>query len=329
MLGMKFILDQAGDANMPVVILIGLGSNFGGHNGDTLLERYITGISQRTGIVCVAAAGNEGNMRHHAEGVLPAQGATDTIPINMRENIRNVAFHVTSETYDRIAVEVVSPAGSTTGRLAARGETPYENSLPLGDSTVTVRYYEGSSNVALISIQNPTPGIWNVLLHGDSILNGGYHAWLPLTGVVNPGVEFLKPSPNCTVVMPATAERVICVGAYSSAETSLFVSSSWGPTARPRMAPDFVAPGVNVKGVYPSGYGAMTGTSAAAAVTAGACAMLLEWGIVNGKDRSIGQEKIRALLISGSTRKENITFPNPQWGFGTLNLLNVFGALRG
>jgi subtilisin family serine protease len=201
--------------------------------------------------------------------------------------------------------------------------------LPFEDSTVTVRYYEGASNVALIAIQNPTPGIWNVLLHGDSVLDGAYHAWLPLTGVVSPGVEFLKPSPNYTVVMPATAERVICVGAYSPEETSLYVSSSWGPTARPRIAPDFVAAGVNVKGVYPAGYGTMTGTSAAAAVAAGACAMLLEWGIVGGKDRSMGQERIRALLINGCTRRENITFPNPQWGFGTINLLNVFGALGG
>jgi subtilisin family serine protease len=314
---------------MPVVILIGMGSTFGGHNGDTLLERYISGLAQRTGIACVAAAGNEGNMRHHAEGKIPAQGATDTIPINMRENIRNVAFHVSSEVYDKIAVEVVSPAGGTTGRLTVRPGAPYEQRLPFEDSTITVRYYEGASNVALIAIQNPTPGIWNVLLHGDSILDGSYHVWLPLTGVVNPGVEFLKPSPNYTVVMPATAERVICVGAYSFADTSLYVSSSWGPTARPRMAPDFVAPGVGVKGVYPTGYGTMTGTSAAAAVTAGACAMLLEWGIVDRKDRSITQERIRALIISGCTRRENITFPNPQWGFGTLNMLNVFGSLRG
>lgn len=48
----------------------------------------------------------------------------------------------------------------------------------------------------------------------------------------------------------------------------------------PRMAPDLVAPGVNVGGIFPSGYGTKTGTSVAAAITAGASALLLEWGIV-------------------------------------------------
>jgi hypothetical protein len=50
---------------------------------------------------------------------------------------------------------------------------------------------------------------------------------------------------------------------------------------------------------------------------------------VNGKDRAMGQERIRAMLINGWTRRDNITFPNPQWGFGTLNLYNVFGMIRG
>jgi hypothetical protein len=89
-----------------------------------------------------------------------------------------------------------------------------------------------------------------------------------------------------------------------------------------------MAPGVEVKGVYPTGYGAMSGTSVAAALTAGACAQLLEWGIVRKNDATMDQDSVKSLIISGCSRKENITFPNPQWGFGVLNLINVFDFLK-
>lgn len=51
----------------------------------------------------------------------------------------------------------------------------------------------------------------------------------------------------------------------------------------PIMAPDLAAPGVNVGGYYPTGYGVMTGTSISTAITAGACALMMQWGIVDEK----------------------------------------------
>jgi len=94
------------------------------------------------------------------------------------------------------------------------------------------------------------------------------------------------------------------------------------------MAPDFVAPGVNVKGVYPTGYGTMTGTSAAAAVASGACALLLQRDIVKGNEPSMSMDRVNSLLISGCKRQENIKYPNTQWGFGMLNLFNSFEFLK-
>ena len=95
------------------------------------------------------------------------------------------------------------------------------------------------------------------------------------------------------------------------------------------MAPDILAPGVDVGGYYPTGYGTMSGSSVAAAITAGACALMLQWGIVDKNDVSLSTFQIRAYLIRGCNRKDTIKYPNTQWGYGTLNLLQTFQEMRG
>ncbi|MPN27027.1 hypothetical protein SDC9_174454 [bioreactor metagenome] len=94
------------------------------------------------------------------------------------------------------------------------------------------------------------------------------------------------------------------------------------------MAPDLVAPGVNVKGIYPTGVGTKTGTSVAAAITAGAAALLFEWGIIQGNIPSMDGDLIRTFFISGATREENMLYPKTKWGYGRLNLYGSFAVIR-
>ncbi len=326
MLGIKFILDRAGELNRPLVLCIGLGSNYGSHAGDTFLENYLSSITQQVGIVVVAAAGNESNKKHHAEGKISKTGDKTELNINIGSNIDTVTFSIWNAAYDKISVEVISPIGETTSRVPVRYDSVYENELTLSNSIISIRYHTNSYNVAMVTITNPTIGIWNVNLFGDSIIDGTYHAWMPISSSL--AVEFLKPTPNATIVIPATSPGVICCGAYSNFDNSLYISSSWGPTREPRMKPDFVAPGVNVRGIYPTGFGEMTGTSAAAAITAGACALLLQWALVNKNEPALDQGRVRALLINGCVREESISYPNSQWGYGKLNLFNVFDFLK-
>jgi subtilisin family serine protease len=120
----------------------------------------------------------------------------------------------------------------------------------------------------------------------------------------------------------------ICCGAYDSRNNTIYPDSSWGPTLLPSNSPDFVAPGVDVGGYYPGGYGTMSGTSAATAITAGAGALLLEWGIIEKNDLSLATNQIRAYLIRGCNRSDVIRYPDPKWGYGTLNLLRTFQMMR-
>ena len=327
-LGLKFVLDRTEALNLPVVMCITLGSNSSGHDGNTLLEDYISFVSQRAGYVFICAAGNESNARHHSQGTLERMGATETFSINVGRQDESFSLSVYGPAYDKISASIISPTGEVIARLPFKVGLKYTEKLIFEDTSITIEYYKGVNNQIWIGFRNATQGIWDVTLFGDSIVSGEYFVWLPITGQVSPYVELLKPVPEYTIVYPAAALRSVACGAYNSNDNSLFVSSSWGPTRLPRMAPDIVAPGVNVAGIYPTGPGTKTGTSVAAAITAGAAALLLEWAIVQGNIPAMDGDLIRTFLISGATRDENMVFPNIKWGYGKLNLFGSFSVIR-
>ena len=88
-----------------------------------------------------------------------------------------------------------------------------------------------------------------------------------------------------------------------------------------KFSPDFAAPGVNVQGVSKNGFTEMSGTSVSAAITTGAAALLMQWGIVEKNFLALTGNRLRLILIRGCDRDANRNYPNPQWGYGTLNLL--------
>ena len=328
MLGMKYILDASDKFNMPIVMCIGMGTNDGAHDGSTLIEEYISFVSQRVGYAFVTAVGNEANAKHHTQGKIPATRAADRISIKVGEQGASFTVIIHSPGYDKISAGVTSPTGEAVSRVSFQSGLEYSNQLILENTNITLRYFRDNNNNVIVSFKNATQGIWNIILYGDLIINGEYWAWLPITGQISPTVEFLRPTPEYTTVIPSTALRAIKCGAYNSKDQSLLVSSSWGPTRLFRFAPDFVAPGVDVKGIYPTGYGTMTGTSVAAAITTGLTALLFEWGIVNGNKTAMDSDLIRSYLISGCQRESNLAYPNIQWGFGKVNLYGTFEVIK-
>lgn len=324
LLGLDYIVKKARRRNLPLVLCIGMGSNQGTHDGNSVLEEYISFISKLPGCAVVTAAGNESNAKHHTYDVIPRTGGTKAISVRVGTGKTSFAMTILGSPYDKISIGITSPTGEVIHRIPYRMNLHTTEQLTFERTKITIGYYKDVASLIFITLEDAKEGIWEIVLYGDSIVSGEFHAYLPITGQVSPFVEFMKPVPANTIVFPATSLRSITCGAYNSEDNSLFVSSSWGPTLLPRMAPDLVAPGVNIGGIYPSGFGSMTGTSAAAAITAGAAAILMEWGIVQGYLKAMDGDMIRILLGSGCTREEGIIYPNSRWGYGKLNLLGTF-----
>lgn len=328
MLGLSLALEQSAKSNKPAVALLGLGSNFGGHNGRNRLEDYIAFVSNTTGVAVCTAVGNESNARHHTNGIIPETDDMAVIEVRVGDNAKNLSVYVWYEDWDKISFSIKSPTGELINRVPFFVGTQFEKRLIFEKSLVKILYHQDGNRFALIQIEDVVPGIWEIILHGDVIISGRYNAWLPMTGFISPDVEFVSPVPNYTIVIPSTSLGSIAVGAYNDVEGSLYINSSWGPSINSKMSPDFAAPGVNIGGYFPFGAGSMTGTSTAAAITAGAAALFMQWAIVQGNAPATTGNRLRSVLIRGCNREPRREYPNSQWGYGTLNLTETFNSLR-
>ncbi|HAN20987.1 MAG: hypothetical protein A2Y15_03235 [Clostridiales bacterium GWF2_36_10] len=331
-LGIEYIIKKAQQLNRPVAICIGLGTNLGGHDGFTITEEYLGLVATQTGVCICTAAGNESQARHHMQGIIAEQGATAPIDIRVGQNAGNIFVTIYNAPSDRLSISIRSPTGEVLERIPAKSGSITRSRLVLERSTLIVSYFfpleQSGSQLTTVRIIDAAPGVWTITVHGDIIIDGEFHSWLPITGFVSPNVEFLTPTPYTTIVVPATSIGTITCGAYNSSTNSLYTNTSWGPTRLPKISPDFVAPGVNVGGVYPTGNGTMTGTSVSTAIATGACALLLQWGIVEGNNRSMSTFQARAFIIRGCERESGLIYPNSQWGYGKLNLINTFNLMR-
>ncbi len=332
MLGVEYIMQKAVELHRPVVICIGLGSDYDSHDGFSPCEDYLYTIAAIPGVCLCTSAGNENQTKRHFYKKFSPDKEPIDIDIRAGEDAGDIFMVITNTISDRTSVSLRSPTGELVGRVPAKAAYTLTTRLVLEHSEVSISYHfpiEGSGDqVTIVKILNATPGIWTVTVYGDIILNGTIQAWLPLVGFVSPSVEFLTSDPYYTITYPATGMGTIRCGATDSGSDSLYPMSSWGPTRITPLAPDLVAPGYQIGGIYPSGYGYMSGTSIAAAITSGACALLLQWAIINGNDLGFSTSAINAYLVRGCQRSDDMTYPNSQWGFGALNLLQTFYYMR-
>jgi subtilisin family serine protease len=332
MAGIDYCLERSYATGKPIAICIGLGTNLGGHDGFDILEDYLTSISYLNGVAICAAAGNEANAKHHAMGALVEQGTTAEISVRVGENVSALYLHMWNSPADRMSVSLRTPIVEEISRVPARSGETTTTRLIMENAIVSVSYNFPSSGSGSqqteIRIDLPTPGIWKLYVYGEIVLEGIFHIWMNNTGLIDTDVEFLSPNPEFTVTVPGTAVGVITCGAYNSKNNGLYLASSWGPSRMQSITPDLAAPGVDVGGIFPDGNRTMSGTSVATAFVTGACALLLQWGLVNGNVASMNTYHIKSLLIQGCERDPGVAYPNDQWGYGRLNLYNTFLQMR-
>ena len=154
--------------------------------------------------------------------------------------------------------------------------------------------------------------------------------WLPVKGMISDETYFLQSSPDFTVTSPGDAEDAMTVTAYQYRDDSLFIQASRGYNTENVVKPDFAAPGVGILtaaiGQGPE-FAPATGTSLAAAQTAGIAALLFEWALVRGNEPYFTGNSVKHYLSRGAVREAGAVYPNPEWGYGRVNLYHTFELL--
>ena len=80
--------------------------------------------------------------------------------------------------------------------------------------------------------------------------------------------------------------------------------------------------------VAEKGAALVKGTPAAAAVTAGAVARIMQWALVQQNDPVMSNAAIKNMLIRGAKRSDDRGYPNREWGYGALDVYQAFEYLR-
>ncbi len=316
MLAVDYILKKAGEAQRPIVIITGVGSNQGGHDNQSIFETYLSGVALNNGIALTTAVGNEALSARHTDFEINNDLGYEDVEISVGENTKNFTMWMWSDITDRIDISIIPPIGNAIGRIEARNNFISTYTLNLTNTTVRVEYriplYRTSTQETIISIKGAVSGIWKIRVFGNTVL-GRINCWLPLSYFAE-NLKFLSPSVSTTVVTPSTALSVISVGAYDSLNNRMIASSGRGPTRDGRLKPDFVAP-------------SNSSTSISAAISAGVAALLLEWGLVRGNNLTINTVSIKSYMIQGAVPLGDDIVPNNIWGYGALNLYNIFDKL--
>lgn len=322
----NFVTQFALEKNMPLVINISFGNNYGGHDGSSLLETFLNDISAvgRMSIVC--GSGNEGANDRHTEGRLKKSG-TEYVELSISDYERSMNLQLWKSYTDVFGIYLSDPSNRRIG--------------PVDRVLGTQRFTLGNTKI-LIYFGEPAPynrdqeiyiewipigeyidsGIWTLELIPIDIVSGRYNMWLPVTEATGAFSRFLLADEMITLTIPSTAEKVITVGAYDSEVDGIAYFSGRGYTRRNQVKPDLVAPGINIRSAdVGGGYRLRSGTSMATPFVSGSVALLMEYGIINGNDPYLYGEKVKAYLLRGARELSVLQeYPNPIFGYGALCL---------
>jgi len=334
LMGLIYLNNLSQRLQRPIVICIALGSSQGAHDGLGTLSTYVSVTASIPGVGIIVAAGNEGNARRHYSGRVDPSTGYDTVDLNVAENEPGFSMEIWGISPDIYSVDILSPSGEYIPRIVAgRNEHRVVNFI-FEETIIYVDFQmvEGQSGEQLILMrfEKPSAGIWRFNVYESGGLNRGFNIWLPMAGFISEGTYFIRSDPYTTILTLGNALNSLTVTAYNDADDSLYLNSSRGFTTTNRIKPEVAAPGVNVLGpTLGGGFADFTGTSVAAAHTAGIAALIFEWGYIRGNIPLMSTVEMRNLLIRGARRDADAVYPNRDWGYGILDLYNVFDALRG
>jgi hypothetical protein len=188
---------------------------------------------------------------------------------------------------------------------------------------------QSGDQLILLRFREPAPGIWKFNVHERGDLQVGYHIWLPMEGFITNGTYFIRSDPYTTILSLGNANVPITVTAYNHQDDSLYLNASRGYTRLGLIKPEIAAPGVNItSAALDAEFAGFTGTSVSAAHMTGIAAMLLEWAVINRNLPRMNTQVMKMLLVRGARRDIEIQFPNEEWGYGILDIYNIFDRIR-
>ncbi len=351
---MQFATDKIAELGLPAVTLMNIGSIGGPTDGTSLVSRSIDDfVSNGNTFVC--GVGDDGGNDNHASGTI-SQSQTIELEVfkgeagNLRFDLwysENDRFTVSIERPNSsVSGPFPAPAGPNGSNDQNLGDI---NMYHRGANT---EFYQATSNrrELLIDFSGAT-GTYKVILEGTQVSDGGFHATLNSSTYSNTNKFTSFVTPGYSINDYASANNVITPGDYvvkndwidingifrditgQGEAGELWAGSSSGPTNDGRLGIDFAVPGEVCHAAYADNtyyeffqhnvlqnsnglYGIQNAVSAAAPLTTGVIALMLEVRpeLTPAQVRNILRQTARQDSFTGAV-------PNNSWGHGKLDAL--------
>lgn len=331
-LGVRYLLEISRRERKPIIICLGVGTNMGGHDGSGVLDQFLDSYADTNRVCIVTATGNEAGYRTHYRKNGGQLAVSNDVELRVGEGDRGFSMEFWGGELQQYTLAIISPSGEISDLIGQRGTgnnlirflfdrtTVYADSIDTGILT--------GDQLIILRFQTPAAGIWTLRISPRRNVDGYFDLWLPLHDFAWGETYFLEPDPNITITDPGNTTLPITTAGYDHVTQAIYIHSGRGYTRTGTVKPNLAAPAVNVQGPAPGGgFVRQTGTSIAAAHTAGAAALLMQWGAVEGNQPGMSTSNIRVLLSRGA-QKDGREYPNPEWGYGTLDVYNAFEQLR-
>jgi subtilisin family serine protease len=332
--GIQYLFNYAARVNKPIVVCIAVDTAQYAHDGRGTTSSWLSIMAVMPGIGIIIPVGNEGNAKGHYQGIIEEETRFDTVELNVGVNENGFSMEIWGNTPNLFSVDITAPSGEYVPRFALRLDTTKKISFVFEQTIIYVDYSliesQSGEQLILLRFTKPSQGIWVFRVYSKGVFPISFNIWLPMSNFIEKDTFFIRSDPYITLLSLACARNPITVTAYDTANESMYLNAGRGYTRIDLIKPDVAAPGVNiVSPTLDQGFTEVTGTSAAAAHTAGVAAMLFEWGIVQGNYPNMTSQDMKIFMIRGARRKADLKYPNREWGYGILDIYNIFRSIRG
>ncbi len=308
--------------NLPLVINLSYGNNYGDHLGNSQVEHYINQLQATGKITVVTGTGNEGSTGRHQKIFGTAENISR---IYVSNGLQAFNLQLWSAYGNLYRFYFIAPNGQKSPEFSIQNTNrTYE--FFLYGTTISLQIgmpspYNVQQEVFISFFGNPiSPGSWQLMLVPNRQTRLSVNAWLPVSASTSADVFFEQPTEDMTFTIPASAQHVISVGAYDTRLQTVAPFSGRGLFSNELQKPDLAAPGVNIRTAQAGGgYGQSTGTSFAAPFVSAAAALLMQWGITDSNDPFLYGERVKAYLQAGAVKLPGtVKSPNAESGYGAL-----------
>lgn len=332
MLGITYLLSIAQKANRPLAICIAMGSSQGAHDGNGAFSNYLNYLVRLPGYGIAVSAGNQGNARRHYFNFTQQEPFTNQFELRIGEKDSMFSMEIWPSALGRLSIDITTPNRESTKLIRPGLGECRKFKFVFTPSVLWVNNMsfeeESGDQLILLRFQNAMPGIWSFNVQSMEKEPLAFHSWLPAGDLISDDTFFLNSNPGTTINSPGNGSHQLTVTAYNQFSDSILTEASRGYSRNNFVKPDISAPGHQIPCALPGNrFGTLTGTGAATAHATGAIAMILEWGIPRGNYTTLSGNVINSLITRGARRQSSIIYPNNIWGYGMLDVNELFQRL--